>query len=196
MLDEAIKRFNSIYTRALQRGQLVPDSSLIIENPEAQPEDLEVEEEADLSLELDDSLGGDGDSPVAISQQNIIVQWATPNAATVQSGLSAVRAIPGVSSASTSSLALGGVSVMRVMYSGEASSLAAALSSRGWSVQQGPGVLRISRGASPQPAPQTQPRPQQPAPQAQPPAQNQPPAGQNNGGGNAGSSGGNMGNSG
>jgi hypothetical protein len=57
-----------------------------------------------------------------------------------------------VRSAQTASLALGGVSVMRVTYEGDIGVLASALSARGWQVQQGLGTLRIRRGA-PAPAP-------------------------------------------
>ena len=61
-------------------------------------------------------------------------------------------AVPGVSSASTTSLALGGVSLMRVTYNGSQAGLRAALEARGWQVQEGAGVLRIRRGAAAPPA--------------------------------------------
>ena len=65
----------------------------------------------------------------------------------------AVRAIPGVQSASTASLALGGTSVMQVNASIDIDALRGALEARGWRVQQGSGVLRISRPAPPATAP-------------------------------------------
>ena len=47
---------------------------------------------------------------------------------------------------------------MRVSYDGQIASLHAQLEARGWSVQEGPGVLRIRRagggGAQPAPTPQ------------------------------------------
>jgi len=74
----------------------------------------------------------------------------------VTSGESALMAVPGVSSASTTSLALGGVSLMRVTYSGSQAALRTALEARGWQVQEGAGVLRIRRGGS-APAPAAPP---------------------------------------
>jgi hypothetical protein len=64
-----------------------------------------------------------------------------------------LRGIPGVRTAQTASLALGGVSVMRVNFAGDQAALAAALQARGWQVQQGPGTLRIRRGGPAAPAP-------------------------------------------
>jgi hypothetical protein len=58
-----------------------------------------------------------------------------------------------VSSAATTSLAMGGVSVMRVTFAGDQGALAAQLQARGWQVQSGPGVLRIRRAAAPTPPP-------------------------------------------
>ena len=73
------------------------------------------------------------------------VQFASPDAGAVDAAQSAVRAVPGVQSATTSSLALGGVSVLRVTYSGDIEALAAALRAQGWKVTQGPGALSIRR---------------------------------------------------
>jgi hypothetical protein len=46
---------------------------------------------------------------------------------------------------STSSIAIGGTSVMRVSFAGDLSALAAALRGRGWQVTQGSNALAISR---------------------------------------------------
>jgi hypothetical protein len=56
----------------------------------------------------------------------------------------------------TASLAMGGESVMHVVYSGDQGALAAQLQARGWQVQSGPGVLRIRRAAAPPPQPSGQ----------------------------------------
>jgi hypothetical protein len=64
-----------------------------------------------------------------------------------------VRAIPGVQSAITTSLALGGVSVMRVAYEGDPAALRAALEARGWTVSEAGGALRIRRAGAPAAAP-------------------------------------------
>src|SRR3546814_3837862 len=58
---------------------------------------------------------------------------------------SAIGGIPGVQSAATTSLALGGTSVMRVTFRGDIAALKAALEARGYKVQQGGSTLRISR---------------------------------------------------
>ncbi|MBP7137064.1 MAG: heavy-metal-associated domain-containing protein, partial [Sphingomonadaceae bacterium] len=73
------------------------------------------------------------------------VQYETPDVASVGSTEAAVRGIAGVRFASTGSLALGGISVMRVTYAGDMAALKAALSARGFRVQEGGGALRISR---------------------------------------------------
>ena len=68
----------------------------------------------------------------------------------VQSGrptdrLAAVRATAGVRGAATSSLAIGGTSVMNVSYGGDIGQLAAALRERGFTVNQGANALAIRR---------------------------------------------------
>src|SRR3546814_6695629 len=64
-------------------------------------------------------------------------------------GEAALRSVPGVRSATTSSLALGGTSVMAVSYMGTVESLRAALSGRGWDVAASGNTLRIQRRAQP-----------------------------------------------
>lgn len=145
MLDEGVKRLDAAYTRALRDGRLRPDPSLIIE-PELQEEELpEGEEELiDGSTPVEEtSLPAAGNGTV------ISVQFDTPDVGSVSAGESALRAIAGVRSASTTSLALGGVSVMRVQFAGNADALAAALRARGWQVSEGENVLRIRRTAPP-----------------------------------------------
>ena len=74
-----------------------------------------------------------------------VVQFATPDAAAVAAALAAVRSAPGVRGAATSSIAIGGTSVMRVSFAGDAAGLAAALRARGFQVNQAGNVLSISR---------------------------------------------------
>ena len=76
---------------------------------------------------------------------SITVQFVTPDAAAVDAALGAVRGAPGVRGASTSSIAIGGTSVMRVTLAGDIIALAAALRGQGWQVSVGAGALRISR---------------------------------------------------
>ena len=172
MMDQAIKRLDGVYTGALSRGLLKTDKSLIIEDPfdlaalEAQLEaEMGLDDDFDPQSASNDNDGGSsspGDSssepdggteqPAATSSITVSVQYNTPDVGAVGRGEASVRSVPGVSSASTSSLALGGISVMRVSYSGDLSTLASALRARGWSVQQGGGALRISRGGGSAPA--------------------------------------------
>lgn len=141
LMDEGVKRMDALFVRALQEGRLVPDPSLIVE-PEATEEELE-ELEGEILEET--ATIETGQLSVGLSAFN--VQFDTPDVGSVSSGEALLRSVPGVRSAQTASLALGGVSVMRVTYEGELGALAAALQARGYQVQQGVGTLRIRRGA-------------------------------------------------
>ncbi|MEH6700781.1 heavy-metal-associated domain-containing protein [Parasphingorhabdus sp.] len=159
MLDQGIVRLDSIYSSALSRGILKTDRSLIIEDP-FNMDDLNLED-FDIGEDTPVETGGDtADSPAAngatdsggetptaapAATSSISLQFDTPDVGAVGRGESSVRSISGVTSASTSSLALGGVSVMSVTYRGDISALAQALRAQGWQVQQGAGTLRISR---------------------------------------------------
>jgi len=160
MMDQGIARLDNIYSSALSRGILKTDKSLIIEDPfnldELNLDDFELED--DLAAEVGETDGAatesgaassesGGEAPVAApsAATSISLQFDTPDVGAVGRGEASVRAIPGVTSASTSSLALGGVSVMSVTYRGDISTLAQALRAQGWQVQQGAGALRISR---------------------------------------------------
>jgi hypothetical protein len=77
------------------------------------------------------------------------IQVETPDAASVGAAENAIRAVPGVRSAATTSLALGGISVMRVAYEGQLAGLRIALAARGWRVEDVGGMLRIRRAAPP-----------------------------------------------
>jgi hypothetical protein len=145
MLDEAIQRLDRIYAGAVRSGELRPDSSLIIEKP------VEIVEELlDESLAEDVPLEAGG---LTSGPQIISIQFDTPDVAAVQAGERLVRGIPGVQSANTASLALGGTSVMQVNANIDIDALRGALEARGWRVQQGAGVLRISRAQAPAAAP-------------------------------------------
>lgn len=144
LLDEGVRRIDQIYVRALQDGRLVPDPSLVFEPETPTADSLETED--DLLLEGDSPLG----AATAAAATSLSVQFDTPDPAAVAAGEALLRSLPGVRSAVTTSLALGGVSVMRVSIDGDPAALAAALETRGWQVQQGAGVLRIRR-ATPAP---------------------------------------------
>ncbi|MDI1295223.1 MAG: heavy-metal-associated domain-containing protein, partial [bacterium] len=145
MLDEAARRIDELYIRALNDGRLRPDPSLIIEEP-VDPTALAIENAIDLPTETIDA-------PVAaVSGATFTIQFDTPDVGSISQGESAVRAIPGVRSAMTSSLALGGTSVMQVSFDGTIDMLRAGLTARGYSVSASGGGLRISRRAASAPA--------------------------------------------
>lgn len=156
MLNQALLRFDSIFTGALADGKLKPDPTLLPMSPTLDPQLAELirlgrEAEAGDKVTTDAIINGtDGTTvppPVAATAptQSFTVQFATPDASAVDAGLSGVRGTAGVRSASTSSIAIGGVSVMNVSYSGDLASLAAALRARGWKVVEGRGALSIRR---------------------------------------------------
>jgi len=76
------------------------------------------------------------------------IQFDTPDVGSVTQAEAAVRSILGVRSASTSSLALGGTSVMQVSFDGTADALRAGLQARGFTVSGSGSALRIRRGAA------------------------------------------------
>ncbi len=144
MMDEGVRRMDQVYTAALAAGQLRPDSTLVIEEPVA-PEELTDATGEEPTLETDASVTTE-DAPAPVAEvQSFTVQYDSPDVGSISSTESAVRSVPGVKSATTGSLALGGVSVMRVSFAGDAASLKLALSARGFKVQDSGGVLRISR---------------------------------------------------
>src|SRR5205823_1526530 len=72
---------------------------------------------------------------------NFTVQVATPDAGAIDAALASLRAVPGSFGVGTSSIAIGGTSVLRISFSGTLGDLAAALRTRGWKVTQGAGAL-------------------------------------------------------
>lgn len=160
MLAQAVERFDAIYTQALDAGRLSPDPTLTLDNPVLPPEvaalieqgrAIAAREEAARAAAAGEVVPGEGDdeepgataSPAAVT--TVTVQFATPDAASVDATLGAVRGAAGVRGAATSSLALGGTSVMRVTYAGTAAELADALRSRGFTVREAGAGLSISR---------------------------------------------------
>lgn len=141
MLDEGVRRLDQAYSRAQAFGMLRPDPTLIIE----EPVDASALEEA---LPTEDAAGAATDLSVPTGALNVTIQFDTPDVGSVTRAEGALRAVPGVSSASTTSLALGGISVMRVVYAGDIATLRTALAARGWRVDEGGGVLRIRRATA------------------------------------------------
>ncbi len=134
MLDKGVERIDAAYVRALQEGSFSPDKSLIIETP--------VEE-----VPIDDVL-----TQLAIAATStILVQADTPDPAALRANEAALRAMNGVTAVRTDSLALGGVSIYRVSFSGPPAAFREALAARGWQVEDVTGGVRIRRGSQPQP---------------------------------------------
>lgn len=160
MLEQAVQRFDAIYTQALDAGRLRPDPTLDLETPVLPPEvqalieqgrAIAAREEAartrELGIETPQPAETSTPTPGFVSATviGVTIQFATPDPASVDASVAAVRATPGVRGASTSSLALGGTSVMRVAFAGTPAELADALRARGFTVREAGGGLSISR---------------------------------------------------
>lgn len=147
MMDEGARRIDELYIRALNDGRLRPDPSLIIEEP-VDPDALAIENAADAPIE---ALDVPTATPAA-GTTSFTIQFDTPDVGSVGAGESTLRSIPGVRSAATSSLALGGTSVMQVSFDGTVEMLRAGLQARGYNVAASGTTLRITRRqASPPP---------------------------------------------
>ena len=140
MMDEGVRRMDQIYTRALEAGLLQPDPTLVIIAPEVREEI----EDAVLDAEFPDET--ETPAPNGTQAQPFNIQVETPDPDAVQRAELSVSRVNGVTSAITTSLALGGTSVMRVTYTGDAGALQTALRAQGWRVEViGGNTLRISR---------------------------------------------------
>jgi hypothetical protein len=151
MMKKAVARIDQIYADSLAAGVLRADSSLVLEKAIDEEDIVEDEgalDEGDADTDRN-SLPAEVDSSVTSTTQvgasTFSVQYSSPDVASVSAIERAVRGIPGVQSAATNSLALGGTSVMQVSFRGDISALRQALAARGFSVQEGGGQLRISR---------------------------------------------------
>lgn len=142
LLDTGVQRMDQAYQDALRGGMLRTDALLDFTPPVDEPE-------SEISL---------GDIPLieatatpTIPTTTVSIQYDTPDVGAVNVSEAALRGVPGVRSAVTGSLALGGVSVMQVEFQGDSGALAAALQARGWQVQGTGATLRIRRAVAPPP---------------------------------------------
>jgi hypothetical protein len=143
MLDEGVRRLDGLYRQALAQGQLRPDPSLVI-LAAALPAALEEATEEPVDGNTMETAAPTATPAATI--QNFNVQVATPDAASVQRAELGVSRVDGVASAITTSLALGGTSVMNVRFAGDSAAFAAALRAQGWTVSVVNGnTVRISR---------------------------------------------------
>ena len=144
LMDAGVRRLDGLFIAALADGRLRPDTSLVIEEP-VSSEDLEAATEAatDGPATSSDALGQD--NPALASVRTLMLQVDTPDGASVPALEASLRIIPGVRSAAMTSLALGGVSVLRISYEGTPDTLRAALMARGFRVAGSGDSLRIRR---------------------------------------------------
>jgi hypothetical protein len=138
MLNEGVRRLDMLYAQALQQGLLHPDPTLVIIQPpmpQLPPEPTETTVPEEMGAQVP-----------ASATTTFNVQISTPDAGAVQQAEVSVSHATGVTSAITTSLALGGSSLMRVTFTGDAAAFQAALQAQGWQVQVVNGTtLRISR---------------------------------------------------
>ncbi|WP_420140885.1 heavy-metal-associated domain-containing protein [Sphingomonas sp.] len=133
MLDEGVRRVDLIYSDALRTGRLRSDPSLVVlpaELPDL-PEEAAVEGESAAAL------------PGAAS--TFLVQVETPDDPALMQVQAGLRALPGVQGVTVDSFALGGVSVMRVAFSGSPDDFRTALGTAGYAVEDTGGGLRLRR---------------------------------------------------
>ena len=150
MLDAAIVRLDTLFTQALAAGLLKPDPTLNMA-PVVDPVLIEkiVAEQGPLPAAQPSGTPQAGPSASAsaapAATATYTVQFATADATDVDAGMAAMRGIAGVRSAVSTSIAIGGTSVMRVTYAGDLDALAAALRAQGWRVTVGADALSIRR---------------------------------------------------
>lgn len=140
LLDAAVRRLDGLYQDALRNGYLRPDPGLNYVPPPVETVPTDEELLANMTDPLDAGTVAPGTVVTGFQ-----IQYDTPDAAAVDAVERALRAVPGVSSASTSSLALGGVSVAAVSYAGPPDGFRAALEARGFQVFGSGTTLRIRR---------------------------------------------------
>ncbi|MCU0729069.1 MAG: heavy-metal-associated domain-containing protein [Sphingopyxis sp.] len=149
MMADGVRRIDALYVQALADGRLRTDPSLIIETPvvpsELPPTQTALTPAPDALLAPADTQDDEAPAAAPPSIASFTVQVDTPDALGVTAAEASVNAISGVEGASTTSVAIGGVSVMRVRYRGDIAALRAALAASGWRVTESGGGLRISR---------------------------------------------------
>lgn len=156
LLDAGVKRIDDIYQNAMRNGTLSTDSSLAYVPPvlaTPTPTDTPIDGSAD---DLSSVLNG-VDTGTTSAAADITIQFDSPSASSVSATESAVRGLPGVGSATTTSLAIGGVSVMRVSFTGDPDALRSALEARGFAVGRSGTTFRIRRSAPTLPPPAAAP---------------------------------------
>lgn len=163
MLDKAVVRMNAVFEAALAEGKLAPDATLNLGAPQI---DAGIQRLIDLARAAEERERAasatarastpptitelpaptpPGATPPPANMGSYMIQFATPNAGAFDASLAAVRATAGVRGAAATSTAIGGTSLMSVVYGGTAVDLAAALRARGFKVTQSGNSISISR---------------------------------------------------
>ena len=156
MLEQATKRFDILFQKALTEGKLRPDPTLNLANTSQIDPALQRLIEIGRAIEAREAALAAGEiqpgqiGPVAIAPtagvvSSYVVQFTSPDARAIDATLADVRAATGVRGAATTSIAIGGTSVMTVSFAGSIDELAAELRARGYTVRQGASALAISR---------------------------------------------------
>jgi hypothetical protein len=153
MLNQALVRLDQIYAGALYQGLLRPDPTLVADQSQfyAALQALQAAAaKANGGVPVSVTAPTPGPTPTATPTPvarvaSYTVQFASPDAGAVDAALASVRGAAGVQGAGTTSIAIGGTSVMRVSASGSLEELAAALRARGWQVTVGSNALSIRR---------------------------------------------------
>jgi hypothetical protein len=153
MLADAVVRLDHIYAQALSQGLLRPDPTLQADQSAYASALAKIMAAAGPTPSATTTTPGATPTPGAeptkpaetATVTTITVQFASPDASAVDAALGAVRSASGVQGAATTSIAIGGTSVMRVTFAGDADQLAAALRARGSQVSGGGRSLSIRR---------------------------------------------------
>ncbi|WP_294395228.1 heavy-metal-associated domain-containing protein [uncultured Sphingomonas sp.] len=132
MLDEGVRRIDAAYAAALRGGALRSDPSLVIVPPAAPdlPEEAPVE-------------GATSAAALPGAASTFLVQVDTADDPALVQAQSRLRAIAGVQAVNVDSVALGGVSVMRIAFGGDPEAFRTALAAAGYSVEDTGGGIRL-----------------------------------------------------
>ncbi|HVM38232.1 MAG TPA: heavy-metal-associated domain-containing protein [Sphingomicrobium sp.] len=165
MMAEGVRRMDALFASALATGRLERDPTLDI------PEPPPVIEEIVEPVEAPKPAPAATATPLSAFQVQIIGN----NVNTYNFAMAHLRTLGGIENVTPQAINPGGTSYVLVSYRGSINALASALNSRGWTVDFGGTVLRMSSGSGPPPAVPQPPAPAPPQPEPPPvPAQPQP----------------------
>lgn len=152
MLADAVRRMDRIYSDALAAGTLKINPTLNTDGQALDPaaaaliaaaERVTAAQEARVAAEVAPIVAAT--TAPAEATATFTVEFPSADARAVDAALGSVRGAPGVKAVATTSLAMGGTSVMRVTFAGSLDELAAALKARGWTVVAGKNALSIRK---------------------------------------------------